>query len=125
MDYAHNLSENIKLLIDQYGLSIKKLAEQIGIPASTLTDGLKSKKGLPIETAIIIADYFGYDVTTLSKKTAEELVAILNENSEQQKEASSLEPSDLDLKLLYKITHMDLKEKKLLRVILDAIVDSE
>lgn len=125
MDYAHNLSENIKLLIEQYGLSIKRLAQQIGIPASTLTDGLKSKKGLPIETAIAISDYFGYDVTTLSKKTSEELLPLLNENSAQKKEDTSLMPSDLDIDLLHRITKMDVKEKKLLRVVLDAIVDTD
>lgn len=76
MDYSQNLNQNIKLLLDAKNLSIRQLAEFIDIAASTLTDGLKSKKGIPIEHAIKIADYFGYSVESLSKKEFNELIAV-------------------------------------------------
>ena len=67
MDTVATLSENIKHLADRHGLSIRQLAERVGVPASTLTDSLKSKRGLSIDTALKIASYFDCTVELLAK----------------------------------------------------------
>lgn len=65
IDYAKISSNNIRALLKQYNISIKKLAENINVPASTFTDSLKSKKGISIDNLIKIADYFQITVTDL------------------------------------------------------------
>ncbi len=65
IDYAKISSDNIRALLKHYNISIKKLAETINVPTSTFTDSLKSKKGIPIDTLIKVADYFQITVTDL------------------------------------------------------------
>ncbi|EQB20025.1 hypothetical protein UNSWDHB_2611 [Dehalobacter sp. UNSWDHB] len=74
MNYAKNINDNIKALLEARNLSIRQFAEQISIPASTLTDSLKSKKGLPVEIAIRVADALGFSVEQLSKLSVVELL---------------------------------------------------
>ena len=47
-------------------MSIRQLAEKIGIAATTLNDSLKSKKGVSVDSLIKIADYFNLTVTTFA-----------------------------------------------------------
>lgn len=64
-DYAQISSSNIKLLLTENNISIRQLAEKIGIAATTLNDSLKSKKGVSIDSLIKIADYFNLTVNDL------------------------------------------------------------
>ncbi len=72
MDYAKASSEQIKTLMRANRLSIRQLAEQVGVSPSTLTDGLKSKKGIPIDTMIRIAAYFQTTVPALCGVTEQQ-----------------------------------------------------
>lgn len=65
MDYAKVTSGNIKKLMVKNHMSIRQLAEVIGVSASTLTDSLKSKKGVPIGSLMAIAECFGVTVNLL------------------------------------------------------------
>ncbi len=65
VDYAKISSDNVKLLIAVNNLSVRQLADQIGIAPTTLNDSLKSKKGIAIDSLIKIADYFKITVTDL------------------------------------------------------------
>lgn len=65
VNYAKISSDNIRLLIIQNDLSIRQLAEIIGVAPTTLNDSLKSKKGIPIDSLIRIADYFNLTVNDL------------------------------------------------------------
>ncbi|MGN0499222.1 MAG: helix-turn-helix domain-containing protein [Acutalibacteraceae bacterium] len=64
-DYAKISSDNIRLLIIQHEISIRQLAEIIGVAPTTLNDSLKSKKGVAIDSLIRIADYFNLTVNDL------------------------------------------------------------
>lgn len=65
VDYAKISSNNIKLLLVKNKISIRHLSEKIGVAPTTLSDSLKSKKGIPIDTLIKIADYFKITVNDL------------------------------------------------------------
>ncbi|MBE6991829.1 MAG: helix-turn-helix transcriptional regulator [Ruminococcaceae bacterium] len=65
MDYADITRTNIKSLMKKEHISIRKLAEIIGTSASTLTDSLKSKKGICIDNMMLIAQHFGVSVDLL------------------------------------------------------------
>lgn len=47
-DYAQISSSNIRFLLTKNNMSIRQLAEKIGIAATTLNDSLKSKKEYPL-----------------------------------------------------------------------------
>lgn len=47
-DYAQISSSNIRFLLTKNNISIRQLAEKIGIAATTLNDSLKSKKEYPL-----------------------------------------------------------------------------
>lgn len=68
MTYAEKSSETIKQLVKDKDISITYLSEVIDVPQTTLNTGLKSKKGLPIDTLIKIADYFNITVPALCGK---------------------------------------------------------
>ena len=65
VDYAKTSSDNIRLLLLQNKISVRQLAEEIGIAPTTLNDSLKSKKGIPIDSLIKIADFFKITVNDL------------------------------------------------------------
>lgn len=65
VDYAFISSQNIRLLLSENNLSVRQLADIIGIAATTLNDSLKSKKGVPISSLIKIANYFSISVNDL------------------------------------------------------------
>ncbi|MCD8125973.1 MAG: helix-turn-helix domain-containing protein [Clostridiales bacterium] len=65
MNYARVTSDNVKALLRLHHLSIRQLAEQISLSASTLTDSLKSKKGIPIDSLMAIAAYFNVSINAL------------------------------------------------------------
>lgn len=65
VDYAFISSQNIKFLLSENNLSVRQLADIIGIAATTLNDSLKSKKGVPISSLIKIANYFSISVNDL------------------------------------------------------------
>lgn len=48
-DYAQISSSNIRFLLTKNNISIRQLAEKIGIAATTLNDSLKSKKGVSVD----------------------------------------------------------------------------
>lgn len=65
VDYAFISSQNIRFLLSENNLSVRQLADIIGIAATTLNDSLKSKKGVPISSLIKIANYFSISVNDL------------------------------------------------------------
>lgn len=65
VDYAKISSDNVKLLIATHDLSVRQLADKIGIAPTTLNDSLKSKKGIAIDSLIKIADFFMLTVNDL------------------------------------------------------------
>lgn len=65
VDYAFISSQNIRFLLSENNLSVRQLADIIGIAATTLNDSLKSKKGVPISSLIKIANYFTISVNDL------------------------------------------------------------
>ena len=65
VDYAFISSQNIRILLSESNLSVRQLADIIGIAATTLNDSLKSKKGVPISSLIKIANYFSISVNDL------------------------------------------------------------
>lgn len=65
VDYAFISSQNIRILLSENNLSVRQLADIIGIAATTLNDSLKSKKGVPISSLIKIANYFSISVNDL------------------------------------------------------------
>lgn len=65
IDYAKISSDNVKMMMDAYDLSVRKLANKIGVAPSSLNDSLKSKKGIAIDTLIKIADLFKITVNDL------------------------------------------------------------
>ena len=72
-DYAQISSSNIRFLLTKNNMSIRQLAEKIGIAATTLNDSLKSKKGVSVDSLIKIADYFN-DLcnVSLDRKSAQD-----------------------------------------------------
>lgn len=65
MNYARITSDNVKALLRLHHMSIRQLAEEISLSASTLTDSLKSKKGVPIDSLMAIALYFDVSINAL------------------------------------------------------------
>lgn len=65
VDYASISSSNIRFLLAENNLSVRQLADIIGIAATTLNDSLKSKKGVSIGSLIKIANYFNITVNDL------------------------------------------------------------
>ena len=65
VDYAFISSQNIRFLLSENNLTVRQLADIIGIAATTLNDSLKSKKGVPISSLIKIANYFSISVNDL------------------------------------------------------------
>ncbi len=66
MEKAQNMNTNVKMILKQKRWSIRQLAEKLDLPASSLNDSLKSKKGLPIDIALRIAEMFGCTVEELA-----------------------------------------------------------
>lgn len=74
MDYAQNLNNNVKALLEAQNTSMRQFAERLSIPASTLIDSLKSKKGLPLDIAVRVAESLGFSVEDLTKMSTVELL---------------------------------------------------
>lgn len=73
VDYAKVSSDNIKFLLIKNNMSIRQLAERIGVAPTTLNDSLKSKKGVSIDSLIKIADCFNLTVNDLCNSSLIEL----------------------------------------------------
>lgn len=65
-DYAQISSSNIRFLLTKNNMSIRQLAEKIGIAATTLNDSLKSKKGVSVDSLIKIAIILILPLTTFA-----------------------------------------------------------
>lgn len=66
--YAEISTNNVRKLIAKNGTSIRKLAKTIDVPASTLTDGLNSIKGISIDSLVRISEHFNITVDDLCNK---------------------------------------------------------
>ncbi|MBQ5398245.1 MAG: helix-turn-helix transcriptional regulator [Ruminococcus sp.] len=64
-DYSLISSENVKTLLSRNRMSVRQLAELLGIAPTTLNDSLKSKKGVSIDNLIKIAEFFNLSVNDL------------------------------------------------------------
>lgn len=76
MNYAQQMNENVKELLTAHNISIRQLADAVIVPASTLNEALKSKRGLAVDVAIRIADFFGFSVEELSTVSPDEIIAL-------------------------------------------------
>ncbi len=65
INYSRVSTNNILFLLQQRELSIRSLAIKTNIPVSTLSEGLKSKKGLSLNNLKRVADYFNCSLDTL------------------------------------------------------------
>lgn len=65
MKFARTCSDNIIKLLELNNTSIRQLAISIDIAPSTLTDSLKSVKGVPVDTLIKIAKFLNIEVAML------------------------------------------------------------
>lgn len=73
IDYAKISSDNIRYLLIKNNMSIRQLADKIGVAPTTLNDSLKSKKGVAIDSLIKIADCFNLTVNDLCNSSLIEL----------------------------------------------------
>lgn len=69
MDYSQKAVENIKKILADRSMSITQLAEKINVPQTTLNAQLNSKKGIPVNTLIAVADYLGIDILLLCERS--------------------------------------------------------
>lgn len=83
MAYSQILSSNIRLLAMENGISIRQLAEIVDVPQTTLNTALSSKKGVPLDIAIKIADYFCVTVEQLCGKQPIEISIASNDRINQ------------------------------------------
>lgn len=58
MNFAEITSENTKQLLREHNLSLRQLAAQLGVSASTLSDAMRSRHGLSIDLLAGVAAYF-------------------------------------------------------------------
>ena len=103
-DYAQISSSNIRLLLTKNNMSIRQLAEKIGIAATTLNDSLKNKKGVSVDSLIKIADYFNLTVNDLCNVS-------LNRKSAQDEEEYDI--------IYNKFKKLDSHGKELVAMIID------
>lgn len=105
VNYAKISSDNVKLLLLQNRMSVRQLAEKIGIAPTTLNDSLKSKKGIAIDSLIKIADYFHITVNDLCDESFKVYdVSVQNRD---------------DLLVLNKYNHLDSHGKEIVSIIID------
>lgn len=83
MTYSQILSSNIRVLAMENGISIRQLAEIVDVPQTTLNTALSSKKGVPLDIAIKIADYFCVTVEQLCGKQPIEISIASNDRINQ------------------------------------------
>lgn len=83
-DYAKISSDNVKFLLIKRGVSVRQLADKIGIAPTTLNDSLKSKKGIPIDSLIKIADLFGVTVNDLCNTDFQKFTNEKNRNEAER-----------------------------------------
>lgn len=103
-DYAKISSDNVKLLLLRNKMSIRQLAEKIGIAPTTLNDALKSKKGITIDSLIKIADYFNLTVNDLCNPSLVEL---------------NMNPNENDSIIFNKFSLLDIHGKELVALVID------
>lgn len=58
-DAPKNFAENLKTLKEEKGLSYEKIADDTGIPQTSLYEYARAIRALSIERAMQIASYFG------------------------------------------------------------------
>lgn len=83
MTHSQILSSNIRLLAMENGISIRQLAEMVDVPQTTLNTALSSKKGVPLDIAIKIADYFRVTIEQLCGKQPIEISIASNDRTNQ------------------------------------------
>lgn len=91
VDYAFISSSNIRFLLTENNLSVRQLADIIGIAATTLNDSLKSKKGVSISSLIKIADYFNVSVNDLCSEGLKNKFELNSQNNELIKKFNKLD----------------------------------
>lgn len=104
IDYAKISSDNVRFLMNKSNISVRKLAESVGVAPTTLNDSLKSKKGIPIDTLIRIARYFETTVNDLCNR--EFTIKTLSESS-------------IDNNVINKIKKLDHHGKRVVNTVLD------
>lgn len=108
INYAKISSDNIKLLLLKHNMSVHQLAKKIGIAPSTLNDAFKSKKGIPIDTLIKIAYYFGITVNDLCAQNFAEKLG---------------DETPSDFTLINKFNCLDDYGKKLVMLVIDKEIE--
>lgn len=105
VNYAKISSDNVRLLLLQNKMSVRQLAEKIGIAPTTLNDSLKSKKGIAIDSLIKIADFFHITVNDLCDESFEVFDLSLNKMN--------------NTVILNKYNHLDSHGKEIVSIIIE------
>lgn len=103
IDYAKISSDNIRYLLIKNNMSIRQLADKIGVAPTTLNDSLKSKKGVAIDSLIKIADCFNLTVNDLCNSS---LIELKNKSSS-------------DIMLINKFSLLDSHGREIVSLVID------
>ena len=67
MNFAEISSENVRALLQARGWSLRRLAQQTGLSASTLSEALRSRHGLSVDALCRVAAAAGVSVDALCR----------------------------------------------------------
>ena len=65
MNFAEISCENVRALLQARGWSLRRLAQQTGLSASTLSEALRSRHGLSVDALCRVAQAMGVTVEAL------------------------------------------------------------
>ena len=69
MNFAEISCENVRALLQARGWSLRRLAEEAGLSASTLSEALRSRHGLSVDALCRVAQAMGVTVEALCSPT--------------------------------------------------------
>ena len=67
--FAMKLRESVAQLRAETGVSLERIADELGVTTATLHNW-KNGKGVGLETVDLVADYFGWDVQITERERA-------------------------------------------------------
>ena len=68
MNFAEISCENVRALLQARGWSLRRLAQQTGLSASTLSEALRSRHGLSVDALCHVAQAMGVTVEALCSR---------------------------------------------------------
>lgn len=112
MYYSQIASQNIRKLANKNKISIRQLAEQINVPQTTLNSALSSKKGVPIDVLIKIAEFF--------HTTPQELCGLPSKSGIKHHSEKTFEITLAEKSMVEKYRELDVHGKDVVNMILNA-----